>query len=92
MIEDQKEKLVNIANHIVYNGLNPLKKILVTPHSNMRYIVLEGNRRITAIKLLENPNLIHSKYNSTLSKFKKLSVEYRKKSYKRSRLLCYEKY
>lgn len=59
IIEDQKTKLVNLAADILEVGLSPGEPIWVTrdTHTSGMYIVLEGNRRITALKLMENPAL-----------------------------------
>ncbi len=60
MLEEQRAKLVNLAQHILKHGLNPNDKIQVSPssHEKSKYIVLEGNRRVLILKLLENPDLI----------------------------------
>jgi len=75
MIEDQGQKLVKLAQDIIDNGLNPSELVLVTPHekSENQFNVLEGNRRISALKLLANPELIPEKNKSLLNSFKKLS-------------------
>lgn len=57
IVQDQKTKLVRLAQSIVDNGLNPMDRFLVlrlnqTPR---RYIALEGNRRVAVFKLLTNP-------------------------------------
>lgn len=57
IVQDQKVKLVRLAQSIVDNGLNPMDRFLVlrlnqTPR---RYIALEGNRRVAVFKLLTNP-------------------------------------
>lgn len=57
MIEDQKEKLVELTKHIVAHGLNPMEIILVQPCGN-QWLVREGNRRVTALKLLNEPELV----------------------------------
>ena len=75
MVDDQGDKLFNLAEHIVQNGLNPNDRIQVTVsnHDNTKYNVLEGNRRIIVLKLLNNPDLIDSsKHSSLKKKFKKL--------------------
>ena len=56
----QNHKLVTLASDIVEHGLNPGDLSLVTPANDGydRYIVLEGNRRIAAIRALENPELV----------------------------------
>ena len=51
MIENQRGKLVELANDIAINGLNPSDLCMVTPQENGgKFKVLEGNRRITALK------------------------------------------
>lgn len=54
--EKNGEKLEVLARHIAKFGLSPADAIIVTPGKNSNeYRVLEGNRRITALKLLNNP-------------------------------------
>jgi hypothetical protein len=74
MLEDQRDKLIKLAEDIVDNGLNPSELIIVTPHEtdDSRFVVMEGNRRITALKLLSTPELIPEKYKSMLKRFKQL--------------------
>mgnify|MGYP000364606493 CR=1 FL=1 len=63
MIEDQGDKLYSLVDDIVTNGLSPVDLIIVTPNEDSnKYVVLEGNRRITSLKLLNNPTLIDDKY------------------------------
>lgn len=75
MIEDQKDKLAKLAEDILNNGLNPSDLIMVTPYekNKSQFVVLEGNRRIVALKLLNNPSLILEKHKSLYRKFKQLS-------------------
>lgn len=75
MIEDQKEKLFNLAKDILDAGLNPSDLPIVIPEETIpnRYIVLEGNRRVIAIKILLEPALIPEK-NKLFKRFKKLSL------------------
>lgn len=57
VIKDQKMKLVRLAESIVEKGLSPIEKFMVlevNPNPK-RYIALEGNRRVTALRLLTNP-------------------------------------
>lgn len=52
-------KLRNLAKDIVTKGmLNPADPIIVTFRDSIP-IVLEGNRRIAAIKMVDNPELVH---------------------------------
>ena len=76
MIDVQKEKLVKLAEDIVTLGLNPSDLISVIPHNSEKnkYIVVEGNRRITALKLLSSPSLCHD--NSIRSRFESLNKVY----------------
>lgn len=56
------EQLVNIAEDIVENGLDPTALPAVVPDSSnkRRFRVLEGNRRLLAIKALDTPGIIDS--------------------------------
>lgn len=57
------EKLLTLARDIGQHGLNPVEKVIVTEDTNRpgEYVVLEGNRRVTALKLLNNPDLAPTK-------------------------------
>jgi hypothetical protein len=59
MVSDQKQKLVNLARDLMQVGASPGEPIWVTKdtHGSGQYTVLEGNRRVTALKLMENPRL-----------------------------------
>lgn len=76
MVQSQNEKLFNLAQDIDENGLNPNERIIVietTTNNQIVYTVLEGNRRLVAIKLMNNPNLITDvKYTALKGKFKQL--------------------
>ncbi len=80
MIEDQGDKLYQLAQHIVENGLNPSELAMVTPseREDGRFEVLEGNRRITALKILTTPALIDAQYKNLTNKIKKLSLLFKK--------------
>jgi hypothetical protein len=71
MIADQHEKLVNLARDIVQEGINPSELTIVTPdgQSNENHVVLEGNRRLAAIKLLHNPSLANLGGKPSVAKF-----------------------
>jgi hypothetical protein len=60
IIEDQDEKLVVLAKSIIEDGLNPMDRWLVVKSSTERgkYDVLEGNRRLAVIKILNNPAVL----------------------------------
>jgi hypothetical protein len=79
MVEEQKEKLIRLAEDFVTAGMNPADPVIVVEHESLRnkYVVLEGNRRVTTLKLLDNPELIPEKNKSILNRFKKLNTNYK---------------
>ncbi len=62
IIEDQDVKLVILAESIVADGLNPMDRWLVlkSPTELGKYIVLEGNRRLATIRILNNRHILGS--------------------------------
>ena len=76
MIEDQGPKLVRLAKDILQmKGVNPGEPIWVVPGSARgQYIVEEGNRRVTALKLMETPALADG--TSLEKQFRKLAKVY----------------
>ncbi len=56
---DQEEKLTNLAQDIVDKGLNCSDLPIVTAEGDA-YTVLEGNRRVAALKLMSSPDLVES--------------------------------
>lgn len=56
MLDYQGQKLVALAAHIAEHGLNPAESILVTEERDQQ-VVLDGNRRVAAMKLLLDPTL-----------------------------------
>lgn len=76
MVEAYQDQLYKLAVDILELGLNPSEKLLVIRHPSDedKFIVLEGNRRITVLKILLNPDLIDAQYANLRKKFTKLSV------------------
>jgi hypothetical protein len=73
------KKLTVLAADIVRYGLNPSDIPIVIPHANdpSRYVVLEGNRRLVALRALENPESISDAIGKVeLTKIRRLSKEY----------------
>ncbi len=70
MVQDQQDKLAKLAKDIVGYGINPGEQTLVMPHedSETQFIVLEGNRRIAALKILHTPGLLPSTASRSLKK------------------------
>ncbi len=86
ILDDQGEKLFQLAQDIHSEGLSPIDTLLVLKEKkgSSRFIVLEGNRRLAALKFLANPTVLTSlhlksslqKRFETLAKtFKKSQVE-----------------
>lgn len=73
VLKDQGQKIVNLASEIYQNGLNPSSRLILFKEGG-KYIDGDGNRRITALKLLETPSLADSeprikrKFDSLLKK------------------------
>ena len=69
IITEQGTKLVKLAEDIIQYGLNPfdLPMVIDAADGNQNFIVVEGNRRLTSIMLVMNPELakdtaIHSAF------------------------------
>ena len=76
MISSEKIKLYNLAEDILNVGMNPTDRLIVIKGSEENhYVVLEGNRRLTSLKLLYNPDLIPDEFASLRKKFIKLRAE-----------------
>ena len=60
IIEDQDVKLVLLAESIADDGLNPMDRLLVIKADGQpgRWTVIEGNRRLAALKILSNPAVL----------------------------------
>lgn len=56
--KDDRAKLIALANDINRNGLDPINPLLVLRHRR-DYIVLEGNRRLAALHLLNGRGTEH---------------------------------
>jgi hypothetical protein len=75
----RNEQILSLAEDIAINGLNPLENFAVTPahHSGKRssnsYIVIEGNRRICALKLLHDSDRAPA---NMRKEFEKLAARY----------------
>lgn len=56
MLKDQGEKIATLALDIYLNGLNPSVKLILFKEAG-RFVDGDGNRRLTALKILETPAL-----------------------------------
>jgi predicted RNA-binding protein len=54
-----KNKIINLVEDISQHGIGPHENFIVeeSSHDKDKYIVLEGNRRLAALKLLNDPQL-----------------------------------
>ncbi len=81
LAEDQGKKLQSLAEDILeVGGLDPTSLPIVMPlHDDPnRYVVLEGNRRLAALRILENPDILIGADipRSMLNALRRLSKEY----------------
>lgn len=80
LANEKKHKVLDLAKDIVELGsLDPSARLIITPDKKNKgsYVVLEGNRRITALKTLLNPQL--SEGLVTANDFRSLSNKFLKK-------------
>lgn len=62
MIEEKGNEILVLAKHIYEKGLDKAKDLRVFEKNSESFILLDGNRRITAIKCLENPLIIKDEH------------------------------
>lgn len=77
ILADQKlgsgNKILNLARDIALHGLNASEQLIVSPIDGTKtYLVREGNRRITAIKLSLNSERIPEDFRKLAPQFKEL--------------------
>ena len=58
LAREQGSKLIALALDIHENGLHPANRLIVTQGTEGRYVVLDGNRRVAALRLLADPSLL----------------------------------
>jgi hypothetical protein len=60
LLSDQGEGILGLAEDILENGLSPIERLLVMQDKTdvNKYVVLEGNRRLLALRILTNPSLL----------------------------------
>ncbi|EKK7733814.1 hypothetical protein PO820_004159, partial [Cronobacter sakazakii] len=63
MVENQGQKLIKLARDIAEKGVDPSERMIVIKNDDLEkgFVVKEGNRRVTALKLIENPSLAQNK-------------------------------
>jgi hypothetical protein len=58
MLEEKGEEIFILSKHIMENGLDEGKNLRVFKLKGDNYLVLDGNRRTTALKCLHDPSII----------------------------------
>jgi hypothetical protein len=89
----QKEKLATLAEDIVEHGINPSDSLIVMPTSENQnlYIVLEGNRRLSALKALDNPKLhVGVVDQRIIQRFQELNERYKTQTIERINCVVFE--
>lgn len=82
IVQSQGNKLVNLAEDIVENGMSPAHRMLVakaTGKGASGYVVLDGNRRLTALRILANPSVLDGLTgvgDLTIQKLRKLAKDF----------------
>ncbi len=71
--EDGGTKILHLAEHIALKGLGIDPVIVLKEKNKESYVVWEGNRRITSMKILNNPGMCES--DSIREKFRKWAKE-----------------
>jgi len=60
MLKDPRSRILALAKDIAENGLTP-DPIVLSKDDQGDWVVREGNRRITALKILNNPQIVQQK-------------------------------
>ena len=82
IIIDQKRKFINLSKHIAENGIEPGRAVYVTPISNTsNFLVLDGNRRVTALKLMSSRELRDEFQELLPINFNKISEHFKNNNY-----------
>lgn len=77
MAGEQKAKLLGMARHIARNGLSPAQKFMVIPDDGNSFIVLDANRRLGSLKILEQPDLMQGILtDSQMAQLRTLAADY----------------
>jgi hypothetical protein len=86
MLKELGKEIFNLAEDIAIHDLSPIDKVLVMPKTKSTFVVMEGNRRVLAAKLLNNPSLADGTKWAT--KFEALRRNYRNKIPKSISVVC----
>lgn len=81
MLRVQGDRILFMAQHLVENGPSRTNLLIATPSEDEdepdAFTVLDGNRRVTALKLLESPSLGEGVLgSSSMRKIRKLAMQF----------------
>lgn len=79
LAKQQGRRILALGDDIVKNGLDPTTWVAIVPTGDrrIRYRVVEGNRRVLALKALETPSILsHALSSSDQQRLAKLSQKY----------------
>lgn len=77
MAAQQGQKLVALCKHVAENGLNPAHRFIVIPDDEKNFIVLDANRRLTALRGLEQPDLLKDRLSEAdMKQLRKLAAAF----------------
>lgn len=82
MITEIGSKILVLAEDIVKNGVNPSELVIAIQENKNNFRVLEGNRRVAALKLLSTPEMFKDKHKSFTNKMSKIAKNWNKSSQK----------
>lgn len=84
IIDDQGKKLAELAEDIANEGMSPIDRLLVILEKKGvgAYTVVEGNRRVAALKILSNPSVLSSLHipGPLQKRFEKLAKDFDRKA------------
>src|SRR5437868_6568286 len=77
MADAQDSKLLALCKHIARHGLSPAHRFIVIPDDGNQFIVLDANRRLTALRALEQPDLVQGQLSeSDMKQLKQMADTY----------------
>lgn len=91
ILNEQGGKLINLAEHIAAKGLSPMDRFLVVRSERQgKFVALEGNRRVLALKLLKSPALVNDLEMSDAFRRRLIAAGHSFQSRKLESLDCFE--
>src|SRR5450759_2195385 len=77
MLNKVGKKILNLAENIAEFGINPSKRLMVVELEDGFFLPVDGNRRVTALKLLDKPDIAVQK--DFVASFRALREKYNSK-------------